>query len=227
MIHSLLKLVLLFVLLFTACISLIHAQPRDDSDLLTFLTPPNGCPMPCFMGIRPGAMTAEEAVAILDAHEWVGEVEVSLNDVTRRPDTLLWNWSGSQPGFIQDTIFGNPYRGNLRVRDGIVSAIWIPTTVSLGDIWLVWGQPDEFAFSLFRRVDEDGQPLFLSYFNIFSERRLVSQTFAYCPYFPINWYSPVAITLGDINDVVFISENETSTYSRFVERIVNLRHSFC
>jgi hypothetical protein len=91
----------------------------------------------------------------------------------------------------------------------------------------LWGQPDEFAFSLFRRVDEDGQPLFLSYYNIFSERRFVSQMFAYCPYFPINWYSPVAITLGDINEVAFITEQRTTTYRRFVDTIVNLRHSFC
>ncbi len=69
-----LKPALLFTLLFAACIGIIRAQPYDDSELRAFLTPPSGCAMPCFMGIRPGVTTADEAIAILEAHEWVSNV---------------------------------------------------------------------------------------------------------------------------------------------------------
>jgi hypothetical protein len=65
---------ILLTLLFAACIGIIRAQPYDNSDLSAFLTPPEGCPMPCFMGIRPGVTTVEEAIAILEAHEWIDTV---------------------------------------------------------------------------------------------------------------------------------------------------------
>jgi hypothetical protein len=43
-----LKLTFPLLLVFTAAILLIHLQPYDDSDLRAFLTPPDGCPAPCF-----------------------------------------------------------------------------------------------------------------------------------------------------------------------------------
>ena len=53
-------------LLFAAA-AVIRAQPYDDSELRAFLTPPEGCPAPCFMGIRPGVTTREEALTIFMA----------------------------------------------------------------------------------------------------------------------------------------------------------------
>jgi len=57
MTHSLLKLALPLIVLFTIPLLLIRAQPYDDANLRAFLTPPDGCPAPCFMGIQPGVTT--------------------------------------------------------------------------------------------------------------------------------------------------------------------------
>ncbi len=70
-IRSLCRAALLLSVVFLLPVLLIRAQPYDDSDLRAFLTPPEDCPAPCFMDIRPGMTTAEEAVSILDAHPWV------------------------------------------------------------------------------------------------------------------------------------------------------------
>jgi len=220
-----LKLTALFTLLFAACIGLINARPYDDSELRALFAPSNECPMPCFIGIRPGVTTADEALAVLEAHEWIGDVELAYNRVTGAPNAAIWSWSGSQPPLILDTLYGSPYRGNLRIQDGIVTAIWIPTTITAGDLRLLWGKPDQIAFTLFRNLEVERYPLFLSYFEIFAGQRAVSQAFVYCPYFPVDWYAPVALTLGDASDVTFISERTTT--NRFPDIIVDLHEKYC
>jgi hypothetical protein len=60
-----LRLSLPLILLFTAALAVIRAQPYDDHELRELLLPA-GCPAPCFMGIRPGVTTVEEAVKILE-----------------------------------------------------------------------------------------------------------------------------------------------------------------
>jgi len=126
--YPLLKLALLLSLLFALCIALIRAQPYDDSELRAFLTPPDGCPMPCFMGIRPGGTTADEAVAILEAHEWVGSLE--------RHSNITVTWSGAQPHWLPDT---RPLQ--IIINDHIVRRVFVPTNIHLGDVWLALGPP--------------------------------------------------------------------------------------
>src|SRR5688572_21189914 len=63
--YTLIRLVVAITLLFTIPILLIHAQPYDDSQLRMFLTPPDGCPSPCFMNIQPGITTLRDAAQYL------------------------------------------------------------------------------------------------------------------------------------------------------------------
>jgi hypothetical protein len=67
MMRSLFRLSIPLLLIFTTSILLIHAQPYDDAQLRTFLTPPEDCDAPCFMGIRPGLMTIREGAARLQS----------------------------------------------------------------------------------------------------------------------------------------------------------------
>ncbi len=48
-----LRLILIPIALFTLVLIVIHAQPYDDHELRELLLP-EGCPAPCFMGIRSG-----------------------------------------------------------------------------------------------------------------------------------------------------------------------------
>jgi hypothetical protein len=52
-------------LLLSVSIAVIRAHPYDDIAMRAFLVPSLECPMPCFLGIRPGATTVEEAHSIL------------------------------------------------------------------------------------------------------------------------------------------------------------------
>ncbi|MDX1990950.1 MAG: hypothetical protein SF029_01085 [bacterium] len=62
-----------------------------------FLTEARNCEAPCLMGIRPGMTTMDEALALLEAHEWVGEIEPPSHDGLVRAQ---WSWSGRQPRVI-------------------------------------------------------------------------------------------------------------------------------
>ncbi len=121
-----------FTLLFAASIAAIHAQPYDDNGLRDFLTPPDDCPMPCFMGIRPGMTTYAEAVAILEAHDWIRTV-----DTSRGRFRLIATWSGAQSAWIRET-----RELNLPFEDDVVQQVFVATHITLGDLWLALGSPE-------------------------------------------------------------------------------------
>jgi hypothetical protein len=111
-------------------------QPYNDHALRDLLTPPDSCPMPCFMGIRPGMTTAEEAATILQGHEWVSEATVLYNR-SRQIYLIQWSWNGTQPRVVDTSKLAHLY-----ARDSIVYSITTPTLVPFGDIWLTLGTPD-------------------------------------------------------------------------------------
>ncbi len=117
--------------LFVLSMLLIRAQPYDDSELRDFLTPPEGCPVPCFMGIRPGVTTAEEAIAILEAHpSLVDTIEPNLPDGIR-----LRAIDPQSPT-------GDSISGYLSIENNIIQWLRIQTDVSLWELWAIYGQPD-------------------------------------------------------------------------------------
>jgi hypothetical protein len=135
-----LKLSLPILLLFTATILLIHLQPYDDTELRALLTPPDGCPAPCFMGIRPGVTSADEAEQILKAHPWIKYVPA-------RPRyngyTIEFIWNGKQPKWI-----GNDSLTGVGIVNGKVTNISLYLNRPLGEFQLVYGPPDWSTFSI-------------------------------------------------------------------------------
>jgi hypothetical protein len=148
LIRFLLKLGIAFSLLSAFCIALIRAQPYDDSELRAFLTPPEGCPAPCFMGIRPGVTTWDEAQAILHSNSQVGEVNPGIFSPTYQEATFSW---GEEERFLLD---GNPvvrvFYGNIVAHDGIVHWLSIPTSIQVYEVLLWFGKPDQ-AYSVMSR----------------------------------------------------------------------------
>jgi hypothetical protein len=128
---------LLLTLLFAACIGLIRAQPYDDMELRAFLAPPEGCPAPCFMGIRPGVTSAEEAIAILEGHDWIDTV--SRYEATEGVGlvSLTATWSGRQPDLID-----NVFVLWLSIRENTITNIYLRSRIPLGRIHLLLGAPD-------------------------------------------------------------------------------------
>jgi hypothetical protein len=134
MLRLLLRLSLPLTLLFTAALSIICAQPYDNHELRAVLLP-EGCPAPCFMGIRPGTMDINEAVQMLKQHKWVEQVQVSAHAV-------VWLWNGSQPEFLYNTPLGGSGRfgGVILLSGKTVRSVTLSSQFLPGDLYLSLGQ---------------------------------------------------------------------------------------
>jgi hypothetical protein len=112
-------------------IGFIHTQPRDEVDLHAFLLPDDNCPAACFMGIQPGKTTAQNAIAILQAHPWVAEVKE--NDYG-----IAWIWSGAQSPLIDSN-----HSGHITIdpQGKVIANMSVYTNISMANVWLVLGMP--------------------------------------------------------------------------------------
>jgi len=110
----------------------VRALSRPNPDAAAFAAyaiSADGCgALPCLMAIRPGVTSISEAYAILDAHPWVGTVDLYID-----LNALAWSWSGAQPAWVDAS-----NSGVLWVYRNIVQYIRIPTRLSLGDLALLY-----------------------------------------------------------------------------------------
>jgi hypothetical protein len=132
--------------LFTLAILTVTSAPPRNADLRSALAPTDTCPEPCFLGIRPGETTADQAYAQLIEHEWVE----SVNYGGRASAPLLqWSWNGAQPRELDRGDF-DPYM--LLDQDNIVQIIYLPTRIAYGDIWDILGEPQQARVMLTGRA---------------------------------------------------------------------------
>lgn len=122
-----LRLTLFPLLIFTAVLLLMHAQRYDNHQLRELL--PDGCPAPCFMGIRPGVTTMTEAERLLNENKWVGKITFANNTY------ITWIWSGEQPNWIDQTP-----KGSLSGTDDTVTALQVSSRIRFGDMQLDMGK---------------------------------------------------------------------------------------
>jgi hypothetical protein len=125
---------------------IIHLQPYDHPILRAVLTPPDHCSTPCFMDIRPGAMTQEEALTQLKAHSWVARVQddkpfvlpdADMTEAPRLTSVVHWEWTQDGTAWVAPDS-----RGALVVTNGLTRALTIHTRFLLGDLLLTLGSPD-------------------------------------------------------------------------------------
>jgi hypothetical protein len=129
-----LRLILIPIVLFALVLLIIHTQPYDDHELRELLLP-EGCPAPCFMGIRPGVTTMDEAVKILEASGWAEKIDSSFLKNYEGP--ILWNWTYQKPSWINEKL-----RSIIYIKDKKVDAIVINSKFLLGQTKLTFGLPD-------------------------------------------------------------------------------------
>lgn len=113
----------------------IRAQQYNDSRVRELLLN-NGCDAPCFLGIQPGITTAEEALALLRASQWVESASIAYRD-SDYGGGAVWSWTKQaspllgkkQGGFVTSP------RNGVQVID----LLRITTVVASGDAYLTLG----------------------------------------------------------------------------------------
>ncbi len=164
MFRLLLRPILLLTLLAALPIFVIRAQPYDDSELRALLTPPEECPAPCFMGIRPGVTTVQVAVEMLRGHEWVADV----NAANEADGYISVEWNRAAPPIID-----RDARTPFYIFGGIVGFIDLKTTYPVGALYLLAGLPQATDSS----VSTHG--IFVSAYHF--ERSVMAYAYSSCP----------------------------------------------
>lgn len=214
-----LKLALIPTLIFAAMIGLIRAQPYDDSALRALLTPPEGCPAPCFMGIRPGVTTMEEALVILEESEWVAEIVYPNNhNPTDKINLITWYWNRESSQFILPDSGGNII---TKVDHSVVDFIRINTSIPLAMIELLWGAPEEYWYEP-RHGVKPHVPFIFNYSNY----GISAAGWTSCPYLRQLWWVQVNLTIGNHPEMVAL-DDPIVNYPTFVSAIDELQNKFC
>jgi hypothetical protein len=140
-----LRVVPVLLLLGMLPVLLIRAQPYHDRAVHALVS--DSCDMPCFLHVRPGVTTLSDAVGVVAGHEWVANGPlgfpapirdaVQFGSVVPRMQVDL-RWTDNLPVWIDDT-----QNGILSVEDQRVLGLMISTHLSLGEIFLAFGEPDE------------------------------------------------------------------------------------
>lgn len=120
-----------------AIISYGLAKAADDfQSVRDFLTPPAGCPSPCWMGIRPGVTDSLEAVETLKALPWVTNL-YAIQGIVINDSYIRWEWNGTQPPVVD-----GKRQGRMWFHNGLVYSIELPLTLTYSAVWGAFGAPE-------------------------------------------------------------------------------------
>lgn len=174
MIRALVIPVLPLTLLFTVMIGMVYALPGEDDTLAAFLAPPEGCPAPCWQGIRPGITTISEAFEILERHAWVDHMIVTESFSARGSGFIFWAWSGQEPAPIDGR-----FRGAMWVSDNVIQSVRIPTTIPFGALWVQFQRPPKGSFRL--ALDAQAMDHVVIHLAAYPDQKFVAWNEVTCP----------------------------------------------
>jgi hypothetical protein len=209
--------ILSFVVSAAVVLLLIRAQPYDDHDLRLLLVPED-CEMPCFMGIRPGVTTAEEAMQILEASGWVEQMTIATQYASRDVNEVTWRWNDQFPFGGADLIGIVPYGNFMTLSGDVVKSMVVATTLSLADLSFIWNEPAQYGMSTFPKH-------YLYYAVVYPEEQVRFMAFTECPYFPRVWTSATSWVLGDIKS--FETPLDKLNDGLFLKRVARFSQSTC
>lgn len=125
----LLKLLIPLTVALALLVALAQARPHDDSDLRDLLLPPDGCPAPCWLGVRPGTTRLDAAAGTMEETDRLEAVE--------RPFRYSGEVSAAE---MSVSLMAHP---GTAADNPIIEAVWLKLPgVTLGEIQLALGQPD-------------------------------------------------------------------------------------
>lgn len=146
MIRFYLRLGLILLSLLTGMLLLIHAQPYDDHELRALLLPED-CPIPCFMGIRPGETTREEAIRLLKASDQI-EIKSSNGPDTNLGAPMSFSWLKNKPRLIAESSQLTIVFQSSDPNRVIQISFRLQREVTLGDFYLAFGMPSRYLGSI-------------------------------------------------------------------------------
>ena len=147
-----LRLTLLPIIIFTVMLLLIRAQPYDDHELRQLLLH-DECIAPCFMGIKTGVTTVDEAIKILEASGWV-------ENMVQDTGTMNFIWNGKQPSLLskQEGIVLYVRLNEFKTVNyqQPVYGITIPTQIKYGELYFLLGGIPYSSYPKSQKINRAG-----------------------------------------------------------------------
>ncbi|MCC6896773.1 MAG: hypothetical protein IT321_28405 [Anaerolineae bacterium] len=193
------RVMLLLCGLTSAGVLVAQAQPADNRAVLPLLVDA-ACTVPCFLGIRPGITLADEAIVLLEGHDWVQNIEIRYSDFRQHANTfwgyVYWEWKPQSPLWEATPAYQLArHTAFLRIRDGLVSEIAFSTTLPLGDVVLGLGEAGQYLLAAPNRY---GPPPYAITHNFyFPQAGLVTSSVSLCPALNPDWRQATTVTLRD------------------------------
>jgi hypothetical protein len=169
----------LLAVVFALPILVIRAMPYHDR--INGALVADDCPSPCFLGIRPGVTTMQGAVYLLQAHPWVSNgrngfssqvLSAVFYDAGLPRTSIGVGWTENAPPWIDGA-----QRSAVTVEDREVLNIAVGTHLSLGEIVLAFGDPDESWYI----VSNSGNRRRFEYIAWYATERMLITTEGSCP----------------------------------------------
>ena len=222
-----LRLIVAPLLLLTAVLLLIYTRHHDDHalrnlhDLLQF----DGCPAPCFMGIRPGLTTESEAISRLKANTWV----MDAGKVNPLPYMVTWSWKEDAPPYFERLPSGASFMlGNeIFSTKEIVSGINFSTTFTLGDVLRAQDVPSAAQLGYSNANGASGSSTSLLVALDYQQAGFWATGIVTCPYSLNFWNAPVRFNISDnfidtLFDTIMASDRKT-----FIADIYRISRKTC
>jgi hypothetical protein len=135
MLRLYLRLTILCLLLMIAFMILIRTQRYDDRAIRQLLQT-DGCPAPCFLGIRPGITNATDAIALLRQSQWVRPETIAYMEWDKGGGAV-WTWNKHASPLLGSR--QSSFISSLQNGVQIVEILHVTTLVASGDAYLTLG----------------------------------------------------------------------------------------
>jgi hypothetical protein len=192
MMTFLLKATLVVVIGLTGLITGMLLLPHSPPTVLQLITPPPGCALPCWQGIRPDVTPYQEAVMLLQSNPHIVTLDTRQQLYAGSRSLIwyiYWSWRDENDGLIS---------GSLMIRSDIVRLVRIYKTIPFGTVWTLFGQPEEGDF-IGTLIYRQSQPVTLPLYHvaIYPQRGVTVSTDADCARF---WWQPSVLLFGSVVD---------------------------
>ena len=133
-------------MIFMGLMLLSRAQPYDDHELRHLLLS-EGCSSPCFMGIKAGVTTVENAVKNLEASGWVSDMQVTKEEGVTDGEVYIhvqWKWNAKASPMLDPAFTAHIYSYEQDIRSA-VDEIRVATKINNGRIQLLMHMPTLYS----------------------------------------------------------------------------------
>lgn len=225
---GILRLATALLLPLAVIVGVLHARPFDGSAVAAFF--PSGsadtsCQLPCWRTIHPGVTDSQTAWAALQVIPRVRTIETDMASIAPGLRAQVFRWAWDRDYLSPEAVAYRP-DGVIVMDNGLVRQTYIPSTLSLADVWRAFGAPDGGQVSTIEARGEQSSVLFNTI--VYRTRAMAVMTYTACPVtLDRVWRTTVQIALYDAQSVPTVSGDAASYQGDLRARAVDAQRRLC